>query len=81
METLHILDQFRKAGKYCDVTVTDGNKEFSVHRNVLAACSPLLDAELMKCSHLPKVKVALENLDPSADHSWIEDANRLHVQR
>ena len=72
METLNTLNRFRKAGKYCDVTVSAANNKFNVHRNVLAACSPLLDAELTKFSHVQHIKVTLENAD-SLDSSVLDN--------
>ena len=39
-KAFHVLDELRKGGSLCDVTIRVGSQDFSVHRVVLAATSP-----------------------------------------
>jgi len=43
---LHTLQQQQKLGKYCDLKVLVGDKQYFVHRCILAAASAQLDSQI-----------------------------------
>ncbi|XP_014770021.1 kelch-like protein 2 [Octopus bimaculoides] len=61
------LNQMRKMGKLCDVTLLAGDTEILAHRAVLASCSPyfyaMFNAEMAESK---AEKVTLHQIDPAA---------------
>lgn len=46
---VHTLYQQQKLGKYCDLKVLVGDKQYFVHRCILAAASAQLDSQINVC--------------------------------
>lgn len=61
------LNQMRKMGKLCDVTLLAGDVEISAHRAVLASCSPYFYAMFtVEMAESKAKKVTLQQIDPTA---------------
>ncbi|MGH0129213.1 UNVERIFIED_CONTAM: hypothetical protein FKN15_069719 [Acipenser sinensis] len=70
-----VMEEIRRQGKLCDVTLKVGDHKFSAHRIVLAAAIPFFHAmftnDMMECK---QDEIVMQGMDPSALESLINFA-------
>ncbi|KAK6491055.1 kelch-like protein 18 isoform X1 [Huso huso] len=70
-----VMEEIRRQGKLCDVTLKVGDHKFSAHRIVLAASIPYFHAmftnDMMECK---QDEIVMQGMDPSALESLINFA-------
>ncbi|XP_041101934.1 kelch-like protein 18 isoform X2 [Polyodon spathula] len=70
-----VMEEIRRQGKLCDVTLKIGDHKFSAHRIVLAASIPYFHAmftnDMMECK---QDEIVMQGIDPSALESLINFA-------
>ncbi|KAJ8336922.1 hypothetical protein SKAU_G00381420 [Synaphobranchus kaupii] len=75
-----VMEEIRRQGKLCDVTLKVGDHKFSAHRIVLAASIPYFHAmftnDMMECK---QDEIVMQGMDPSALESLINFAYNGHV--
>ncbi|KAM9789658.1 kelch-like protein 18 [Neosynchiropus ocellatus] len=75
-----VMEEIRRQGKLCDVTLKVGGHMFSAHRIVLAASIPYFHAmftnDMMECK---QDEILMQGMDPSALESLINFAYSGHV--
>ncbi|KAG7273874.1 hypothetical protein CRUP_025935 [Coryphaenoides rupestris] len=74
------MEEIRRQGKLCDVTLKVGDHKFSAHRIVLAASIPYFHAmftnDMVECK---QDEIVMQGMDPSALESLINFAYNGHV--
>ncbi|KAJ3596502.1 hypothetical protein NHX12_002909 [Muraenolepis orangiensis] len=75
-----VMEEIRRQGKLCDVTLKVGDHKFSAHRIVLAASIPYFHAmftnDMVECK---QDEIVMQGMDPSALESLINFAYNGHV--
>ncbi|KAG5841824.1 hypothetical protein ANANG_G00171060, partial [Anguilla anguilla] len=75
-----VMEEIRRQGKLCDVTLKVGDHKFSAHRIVLAASIPYFHAmftnDMMECK---QDEIVMQGMDPSALEALINFAYNGHV--
>ncbi|KAL3054463.1 kelch-like protein 18 [Trematomus bernacchii] len=75
-----VMEEVRRQGKLCDVTLKAGGHKFSAHRIVLAASIPYFHAmftnDMMECK---QDEILMQGMDPSALEALVNFAYSGHV--
>ncbi|XP_045082647.1 kelch-like protein 18 isoform X2 [Coregonus clupeaformis] len=75
-----VMEEIRRQGKLCDVTLKVGDHKFSAHRIVLAASIPYFHAmftnDMVECK---QDEIVMQGMDPSALEALINFAYNGHV--
>uniref|UniRef100_H2T9S7 Kelch-like family member 18 n=1 Tax=Takifugu rubripes TaxID=31033 RepID=H2T9S7_TAKRU len=75
-----VMEEIRRQGKLCDVTLKVGDHKFSAHRIVLAASIPYFHAmftnDMVECK---QDEILMQGMDPSALEALINFAYSGHV--
>ncbi|ELK24978.1 Tyrosine-protein phosphatase non-receptor type 23 [Myotis davidii] len=75
-----VMEEIRRQGKLCDVTLKIGDHKFSAHRIVLAASIPYFHAmftnDMMECK---QDEIVMQGMDPSALEALINFAYNGHL--
>ncbi|MEE6467543.1 hypothetical protein FKM82_007301 [Ascaphus truei] len=75
-----VMEEIRRQGKLCDVTLKVGEHKFSAHRIVLAASIPYFHAmftnDMMECK---QDEIVMQGMDPSALEALINFAYNGHL--
>uniref|UniRef100_A0A8C9SBC7 Kelch-like family member 18 n=2 Tax=Scleropages formosus TaxID=113540 RepID=A0A8C9SBC7_SCLFO len=75
-----VMEEVRRQGKLCDVTLKVGDHKFSAHRIVLAASIPYFHAmftnDMVECK---QDEILMQGMDPSALEALINFAYNGHV--
>nr|XP_014340896.1 PREDICTED: kelch-like protein 18 [Latimeria chalumnae] len=75
-----VMEEIRRQGKLCDVTLKVGDHKFSAHRIVLAASIPYFHAmftnDMMECK---QDEIVMQGMDPSALEALINFAYNGHL--
>ncbi|TNN42452.1 Kelch-like protein 18 [Liparis tanakae] len=75
-----VMEEIRRQGKLCDVTLKVGDHKFSAHRVVLAASIPYFHAmftmDMVECK---QDEILMQGMDPSALEALINFAYSGHV--
>ncbi|XP_051943943.1 kelch-like protein 18 isoform X2 [Hippocampus zosterae] len=75
-----VMEEIRRQGKLCDVTLKAGEHKFSAHRIVLAASIPYFHAmftnDMVECK---QDEILMQGMDPSALEALINFAYSGHV--
>ncbi|XP_076828860.1 kelch-like protein 18 isoform X1 [Brachyhypopomus gauderio] len=75
-----VMEEIRRQGKLCDVTLKVGEHKFSAHRIVLAASIPYFHAmftnDMVECK---QDEIVMQGMDPSALEALINFAYNGHI--